>query len=143
MQGSARYRQWAARAECHTCPPGSVEVLCRWAATIEVRELLAGLRVPTLVIHREGDLSVPVADGRYLAEHIPGAEYAELPGTDHTRCAERKSTAGTGWDSLTPSEQEVTRLIASGMTNNKVAARLNMSPHTSMGAFDAFSRSSA
>jgi pimeloyl-ACP methyl ester carboxylesterase/DNA-binding CsgD family transcriptional regulator len=160
MRDNARYRDWAARMERHTCSPGSVEALCRWAATVDVRSLLADLRVPTLVIHRQGDRSVPVTDGRYLAEHIPGAEFAELPGEDHTlfvgdqratvgavigfldravtrgalraalRRADRKNAAGTGWDSLTPSEQEVARLIASGLTNNQVAARLGMSPHT-------------
>lgn len=31
------------------------------------------------------------------------------------RRADRKNAAGTGWDSLTPSEQEVARLIASGL----------------------------
>ena len=75
----ARYREWAARMERHTCSPGSVEALCRWAAAIDVRPLLAGLRLPVLVIHRQGDAAVPASDGRYLAEHIPGAEYAELP----------------------------------------------------------------
>lgn len=160
MRDNARYRDWAARMERHTCSPGAVEALCRWAATIDVRPMLAGLQVPTLVIHRQGDRSVPVTDGRYLAEHIPGAVYAELPGEDHTlfvgdqpatvgavigfldravtggalrtalRRADRKNAAGTGWDSLTPSEREVTRLVASGMTNTQVATRLGMSPHT-------------
>ena len=112
------------------------------------------------MIHRQGDRYLPVTHGRYLAEHIPGAVYAELPGEDHTlflgdqratvgavigfldrtvaggalrsalRRADRKNAAGTGWDSLTPSEQEVARLIASGMTNGQVATRLSMSPHT-------------
>jgi class 3 adenylate cyclase len=35
------------------------------------------------VLQREGDQVVPLALGRYLAEHIPGARYVELPGTDH------------------------------------------------------------
>ncbi len=34
-------------------------------------------------LHRAGDALVPVAAGRYLAERIPGAKYAELPGDDH------------------------------------------------------------
>ena len=46
------------------------------------------------------------------------------------RRADRKDAAGTGWDSLTPSEQEVAWLIAAGMTNSQVATRLGMSPHT-------------
>jgi pimeloyl-ACP methyl ester carboxylesterase/DNA-binding CsgD family transcriptional regulator len=160
MRDNARYRDWAGRMERHTCSPGSIDALCKWAATVDVRPLLADLRVPTLVIHRQGDHAVPVTDGRYLAEHIPGAAYAELPGEDHTlfvgdqravlgavigfldhavaggalraalRRADRKNAAGTGWDSLTPSEREVARLIASGMTNSQVATRLRMSPHT-------------
>lgn len=160
MRDSGRYQEWAARMERHTCSPGSVETLCRWAAAIDVRPLLGGLHMPVLVIHRQGDRAVPAADGRYLAEHIPGAEYAELPGEDHTlfagdqqsvhgtvigfldravaggamraalRRADRKDAAGTGWDSLTPSEREVAALIATGMTNGQVAARLRISPHT-------------
>jgi class 3 adenylate cyclase len=39
--------------------------------------------VPTLVIHRADDRIVPIQHARYLAEHIPGARYVELPGCDH------------------------------------------------------------
>jgi pimeloyl-ACP methyl ester carboxylesterase len=95
MRDSARYREWAARMERHTCSPGSVEALCRWAAGIDARPLLASLRVPVLVIHRQGDRAVPASDGRYLAEHIPGAEYAELPGTT-TPCSPVTSGPCTG-----------------------------------------------
>src|SRR5690242_19349555 len=66
MRDSARYLEWAARMERHTCSPGSVEALCRWAATIDVRPLLGGLRMPVLVVHREGDRAVPAAHSRYL-----------------------------------------------------------------------------
>ena len=58
----------------------------RWAlasARRDVRPLLATLAVPTLVLHREGDRFIRVGAGRYLAEHIPGAKYVELPGGDH------------------------------------------------------------
>jgi pimeloyl-ACP methyl ester carboxylesterase/DNA-binding CsgD family transcriptional regulator len=160
MQDSARYRDWAARLERHTCSPGMVAALCRWAASLDVRALLPELRAPTLVIHRQDDRSVPAGQCRYLAEHIPGAVFAELPGEDHTiflgdqrttidtvvrfldrevaggallaalRRAARKNASGHGWDSLTPSEQEVARLIAAGMTNSEVATRLGMSRHT-------------
>jgi hypothetical protein len=39
--------------------------------------------VPTLVIHRKDDAAINVEGGRYLAEHVPGARYIELPGKDH------------------------------------------------------------
>jgi class 3 adenylate cyclase len=50
---------------------------------LDVRHLLPSVRVPTLILHRTGDAMVPVAAGRYLAEHIPGANYVEIPGIDH------------------------------------------------------------
>jgi 3-oxoadipate enol-lactonase len=34
--------------------------------------------VPTLVIAGSEDASTPAADGRFLAEQIPGAQYVEL-----------------------------------------------------------------
>jgi class 3 adenylate cyclase len=45
--------------------------------------LLPILTVPTLVVHRAGNWFIQVGAGRYLAEHIPGARYVELPGDDH------------------------------------------------------------
>lgn len=48
----------------------------------DVRHLLGEVAVPTLVLHRSGYAIVPPSHGEYLAEHIAGAEYVELPGTD-------------------------------------------------------------
>lgn len=55
----------------------------RMAFDIDVRHVLPAVDVPTLVIHRTGDQVCVVENGRYLAEHIRGARYVELPGTDH------------------------------------------------------------
>jgi class 3 adenylate cyclase len=52
-------------------------------AEIDVRAVLPSIRVPTLVVHRAGDRVIPAGASRYLAERIPGARYAELPGEDH------------------------------------------------------------
>jgi pimeloyl-ACP methyl ester carboxylesterase len=38
---------------------------------------------PTLVVHGEEDRMVPVANGRALAERIPGARLEALPGAGH------------------------------------------------------------
>ncbi len=48
----------------------------------DVRHHLPSIGVPTLVLHRVGDRMIPPAHGRYLAEHIPGAVFVELPGAD-------------------------------------------------------------
>jgi class 3 adenylate cyclase len=46
----------------------------------DVRHVLSAIHVPTLILHRAED--EPEAN-RYMAEHIPGAEYVALPGREH------------------------------------------------------------
>jgi class 3 adenylate cyclase len=55
----------------------------RWNAGIDVRAALSAITAPTLVLHRSGDMAAPIDGGRYLAEHIPGARFVELPGDEH------------------------------------------------------------
>ena len=66
-------------------PPraGMVRDLFRLYPEIDIRDILPAIRAETLVLHRTGDQAVPVACGRYLAEHIPGARYVGLEGDDH------------------------------------------------------------
>jgi class 3 adenylate cyclase len=63
--------------------PGAALALLKMNTQIDVRHVLPTIRVPTLVMHRKDDLDVRVEEGRYLAEHIPGARFLELPGADH------------------------------------------------------------
>ena len=35
------------------------------------------------MLHRRDDRAIPIADGRYVADHVPGARFVELPGADH------------------------------------------------------------
>jgi class 3 adenylate cyclase len=49
---------------------------------IDVRQSLPLVRVPTLVLHARENNFVPFVQGRYLAEHIDGARFVELPGSD-------------------------------------------------------------
>jgi pimeloyl-ACP methyl ester carboxylesterase len=55
---------------------------------MDVRAVLPAIRVPTVVIHRSGDRAVNVGEGRYLAQHIPGARLVELAGEDHIPVAD-------------------------------------------------------
>ena len=50
---------------------------------MDIRHVLPAIRVPTLVLHRADDAYREVDHGRYLAAHIPGSKYVELPGRDH------------------------------------------------------------
>jgi serine/threonine protein kinase/truncated hemoglobin YjbI len=47
------------------------------------RAVLPAICVPTLVLHREADAAVPIAAGRAVAEHIPGARFVALAGGEH------------------------------------------------------------
>lgn len=48
----------------------------------DIRDVLPTVAVPTLVIHLEDNRMVPPAFGRYLAESIPDARLALVPGGD-------------------------------------------------------------
>ncbi|WP_244608245.1 adenylate/guanylate cyclase domain-containing protein [Bradyrhizobium algeriense] len=54
-----------------------------WNSEIDVRPILPTIRVPTFIIHRQGDVRVNVETGRFMARQIPNAKYLELPGNDH------------------------------------------------------------
>jgi len=77
------YVRWWAQLERASASPGGIIALFRANYDIDVHHILPSIRVPTLIFHRTGDSLVPVAAGRYIAEHIPGAAYVELPGEDH------------------------------------------------------------
>ena len=47
---------------------------------LDVRAILPTIRVPTLIVQHSDDVIIPPAMGKYIAEHIPGAKYVELPG---------------------------------------------------------------
>lgn len=50
---------------------------------IDVREQLARVSVPTLVIHSLGDQRIPVNSGRDIAASIPNAEFVSLDSDSH------------------------------------------------------------
>jgi class 3 adenylate cyclase len=73
---------WA-RFERLGASPSAVVALMRMNSEIDIRPILPSIRVPTLIIHRQGDVRVNVEAGRYMARQIPNAKYLELPSSDH------------------------------------------------------------
>src|SRR5262245_41882805 len=63
--------------------PSAGVALARANAAMDVRGLLASVRVPTLVLNREHDPVAPGETGKYLAERIPGSRFIQLPGSAH------------------------------------------------------------
>jgi pimeloyl-ACP methyl ester carboxylesterase len=77
------FRAWWSAYLRMGASPGAAVALTRMNAEVDIRDVLPKVRVPTLVIHRTGDQCLKIEEGRYLAEHIPGATMVELPGDDH------------------------------------------------------------
>jgi class 3 adenylate cyclase len=77
-----RLRNWFAKLERLAASPGTAAALIRMNGQVDVRAVLPSIQAPTLVVHRAGDRFVDKRHSLYLAEHIPGARYLELPGEE-------------------------------------------------------------
>jgi pimeloyl-ACP methyl ester carboxylesterase/DNA-binding SARP family transcriptional activator len=75
--------EWLSRLLRLSVSPAAARAILDFGATLDVRDLLGRVQAPTLVLHRREDQWVDLDNGRYLAEHIPGARLLELDGADH------------------------------------------------------------
>ena len=82
MFPSVRSMRQLAMFERMCASPGMVRATIESAFRIDVRPILPTITAPTLVIHARDDAG-PVQNGRYLADHIPGARLLEVEGVDH------------------------------------------------------------
>jgi len=76
-------RRTMARWERQSASPAAAIACIRMSGEVDARDILPTIRVPTLVLHRTGDARITIEAGRYIADHIPGAKFVELPGADH------------------------------------------------------------
>ncbi len=83
MANDDEFRNWWATYLRMGASPGAAVALTKMNAEIDVRSILPTIRVPTLVIHRSGDMCLKVEEGRYVASLIPACKYLELGGIDH------------------------------------------------------------
>jgi class 3 adenylate cyclase len=70
---------WA-RLERLAASPATVALMMRLVAELDVRPVLPTIRVPTLVVQHSDDPFIVPELGKYVADHISGAKYVELPG---------------------------------------------------------------
>jgi class 3 adenylate cyclase len=77
-----RFRRWFAKWQRASVSPRGARAFLRAMAEVDVRPVLPLVQAPTLILHRRDFGLVPIAHGRYLAEHIAGAKLVELPGSD-------------------------------------------------------------
>jgi class 3 adenylate cyclase len=78
-----RFRSWWASYLRRSASPGDAVALLKMNTSIDIRNVLPAIRVPTLILHRTQDMDMHVEEGRYIAEHIQGARLVELDGADH------------------------------------------------------------
>jgi class 3 adenylate cyclase len=107
-QNDPAFRQWWGRFERLGASPSAAIALLRMNSQIDLTDIVSNIRVPTLVIHRTNDAAISVEGGRFLAAHIPGARYVELPGTDHIA-------------SVGDNSEQISDLIEEFLTGSKAA----------------------
>lgn len=83
MVGNSDYVAWLTRMSRAAASPGAALALAQMNRSIDVRNLLPRLNVPTLIVHRVGDRDTSIEVARYTAKQMPNATLVELSGDDH------------------------------------------------------------
>ena len=78
-----RFKNWWATYLRRSASPGDAVALLKMNTSIDIRNVLPVISVPSLVMHRIHDMDMDVEEGRYMAGRIPGARFIELEGRDH------------------------------------------------------------
>jgi pimeloyl-ACP methyl ester carboxylesterase/DNA-binding CsgD family transcriptional regulator len=132
-----------------SCDGARAATILRCRASLDVRTLAPRASVPTLVMHCEGDRAVPVQFGHAVAAAIPDARFESLPSSNHVplghepafaRFCDATAEFVTGADRLprlTPRERELAALVAHGLDNAQIAARLGVADKTVRNALSA------
>jgi pimeloyl-ACP methyl ester carboxylesterase/DNA-binding CsgD family transcriptional regulator len=116
-------------------------------ATLDVQAEARQIRCPTLVLHGRGEIRIPFEEGRLIAGLIPGARFVTLETRNHLMMQDEPAwrhfldalaefyppaqrAAPGAFGSLTVREREILDLIAEGLDNAQIAARLAVSEKT-------------
>jgi class 3 adenylate cyclase len=80
MPWNEEIRAAFARHDRLAASPATVALMMPLVSELDVRAVLPTIRVPTLVVQHADDPFLLPAWGKYIADHISGAKYVELPG---------------------------------------------------------------
>jgi pimeloyl-ACP methyl ester carboxylesterase len=79
---SAAIRSWGMKILGRATPESAVKLL-QCAYGIDLRPQLAQISVPTLILHGDQDVIVPLSDAEYAAAQIPNSRFHILKGAGH------------------------------------------------------------
>jgi pimeloyl-ACP methyl ester carboxylesterase/class 3 adenylate cyclase len=82
IAADANVRRFLGRLERQSASPQTMRGLWDAVGKMDVRPVLSAVTVPTLVVRRRDEV-MPPEPSHYIAAHIPGARYVEVPGEDH------------------------------------------------------------
>lgn len=84
MVNDAEWVRVTSKAIRSSATPRTAAAQFNYILRNDVRQALSLIQVPTLVLHVSENPLIPITHGHYLAEHIEGATFVELPGGDST-----------------------------------------------------------
>jgi class 3 adenylate cyclase len=76
------FRTWWDHAGNRAASPSMARAVSKVVTEGDVRDKLARIAAPTLILQRDSVKFIPAGNGRFLAQHIAGSRYVELPGAD-------------------------------------------------------------
>jgi class 3 adenylate cyclase len=88
MSDDAEWIRFTSKCIRSSSTPRTAAAQFNYILRSDVRHALPLIQAPTMVLHPRDSAFVPVTHGRYLAEHINGATFVELPGGDTTTTPE-------------------------------------------------------
>ncbi len=106
-------RSQLARYERYVAGPATYRAAMRMALESDLRGILSSITVPTLVAHQANDRFNPVEHSQYLAEHIEGARYIEVPPVlyEPARVADAVAEFLTGAPPVLPSDRVLATVL--------------------------------
>jgi pimeloyl-ACP methyl ester carboxylesterase/DNA-binding CsgD family transcriptional regulator len=139
-------RDHFARLQRAAATPEIAAAMLETVYEVDLRDVLARVRAPALVLHRRQDRAMPFAQGREAASLLPDARFVALEGDAHPPWVGDSAAvleAVTAFldaqhpvrpvdpdAPLSDREAEVLRLVADGLSDAEIAGRLIVSPHT-------------
>lgn len=144
--GTPEQHHWFNELERISTSPHNAHRFFQIVGNIDVTDVAPRVTCPTLVLHPDRDARVPFEEGRLLASLIPGARFVPLDSRNHLLLEHESAwrrwleevrsflpaaaPGGPAFASLTPRESELVELIAQGLDNAQIAARLELSEKT-------------